>query len=120
MATIPRFYTDVHLSTVAVEQLRQKGVDIIHCTEDGFHDEADERLLEHATQQKRVMVSCDSDFERHHAEYQTFGKQHGGIVYFRMPEQCKAIGLIVREILLLHEAADYETDLYNQLWRVKS
>lgn len=35
-----------------------------------------------------------------------------------MSDQCKLISIIVREILFLHETADYQTDLYNQLWRV--
>jgi hypothetical protein len=37
-----------------------------------------------------------------------------------MADQCKSIGVIVREILFLHQAAHHPTDLYNQLWRASS
>ena len=45
--------------------------------------------------------------------------EHAGIVYFRMKDQCQSISIVVRELLFLHEAADYETDLYNQVWRAQ-
>lgn len=83
-----------------------------------MQDEEDDILLEHATLQGRVMVSCDGDFEQIYVEWQQTEREHGRIVYFRMPDQCKSIGLIVREILFLNEVANYEADLYNQLWRV--
>jgi hypothetical protein len=63
------------------------------------------------------MVSCDDDFERFHAYWQETGRQHAGIVYLRMEDQCQSIGIVVKEILFLDEAAVYETDLYNQIWR---
>jgi hypothetical protein len=76
--------------------------------------------MAYAIENSRVMVSCDDDFLRHHAEWQASGKEHSGIIYFRMFDQCKSVGLIVREIYFLHEAADYQTDLYNQVWRAKT
>lgn len=114
-----KFYTDVHIATEAVRQLRQKGVDIIHCGELGLSDVDDITHLKTATEQGRVMVSCDEGFERYHAQWQKAGRHHAGIVYFRMKDQCQSISLIVRELLFLHEAADYETDLYNQIWRAQ-
>jgi len=80
-------------------------------------DAEDEQHLNYAIQHGRVLVSCDDDFERLHAEAQAVAQEHNGIVYFRMTDQCKSIGIVVRELLFLNEAADYETDLYNQIWR---
>ena len=109
-----RFYTDVHIAREAVDQLRKKGVDIIHCGEVGMSDAADSDHLMYAVKDGRVMVSCDADFERLHSEWQAAGREHSGIVYFRMKDQCQSISVVVRE------AADYQTDLYNQVWRAQS
>lgn len=118
--TLIKFYTDVHIAREAVTQLREKGVDIIHCGEVGLADADDLTHLTHATEESRVMVSCDEGFERYHVQWQANGKAHAGIVYFRMKDQCQSISIIVNEILFLHEAADYEADLYNRIWRTKA
>jgi len=64
-------------------------------------------------------VTCDEDFERLYAEWQSAERERTGIVYFRMADQCKSISIVVREIIFLHEAADYKADLYNQVWRAQ-
>jgi predicted nuclease of predicted toxin-antitoxin system len=114
-----KFYTDVHIALEAVHQLQHKGVDIIHCGDVGMSDADDDQHLLYAIEQQRILVSCDEDFERLHALWQTTKRQHSGIVYFRMADQCKSISIVVREILFLWEAADYQTDLYNQIWRAQ-
>lgn len=108
-----RFYTDVHIPKEAVHQLREKGIDVIHCGDVGNADLDDLAHLEYASQVGCVMVSCDEGFERYHAQWQAQGKAHAGIIWFRMKDQCQSISIVVREILFLHEAADYATDLYN-------
>jgi predicted nuclease of predicted toxin-antitoxin system len=115
-----KFYTDVHIAREAVDQLRKKGVDIIHCGEVGMSDADDSDHLMYAVKDERVMVTCDADFERYHTEWQAAGHAHCGIVYFRMKDQCQSISVVVRELLFLHEAADYQTDLYNQIWRAQA
>ena len=40
-------------------------------------------------------------------------------MYFRMKDQCQSISIVVNELLFLYQAADYETDLYNQIWRAQ-
>ncbi len=114
-----KFYMDVHIAKEAVYQLQQKGVDAIHCGDVGNADLDDTDHLEYATQQGRVMVSCDEGFERYHIQWQAQGKTHAGIVWFRMKDQCQSISAVVREILFLYEAAIYETDLYNRVWRAQ-
>ncbi|MBZ0318981.1 MAG: DUF5615 family PIN-like protein [Anaerolineae bacterium] len=120
MAT-PKFYLDSHITTEIVSQLRDKGVDIIHCSEDGMENASDEEHLAHCTRIGRVMVTCDKGyFFQLHLAWQADGKEHGGIVYFRMEDQCKSVSFVIRELLLLHEAADYPNDLYNEVWWAKS
>lgn len=114
-----KFFTDVHIAREAAQQLRRRGIDIVHCGDVGMADEEDIDLFKYAIQDGRVMVSCDEDFERLHTRWQATSQEHTGILYFRMKDQCQSIGLIVREIIFLHEAADYETDLYNQIWRAQ-
>ena len=114
-----KFYTDVHISREAVRQLSGKGVDIIHCSDGGMADASDEAHMEFATKRGYVIVTCDEDFEGYHAEWQSVGREHSGIVYFRMLDQCQSISVVVKEILFLHEAADYQQDLYNQIWRAQ-
>ncbi len=114
-----KFYTDVHISREAVRQLADKGVSIIHCGDKGMSDASDEAHMEFANQNDYVIVTCDDDFERYHIEWQLTGRKHSGIVYFRMLDQCQSISIVVKEILFLHEAADYQQDLYNQIWRAQ-
>lgn len=120
MAT-PKFYLDSHLSKTICKQLRRKGVDIVHCAEIGMKDAPDNEHLGYATQLGRILVTCDKgiNFQLHLA-WQAEGKEHAGIVYFRMEDQCKSISIVVNELLFLHEAAVYETDLHNDIWWVQT
>lgn len=102
----------------AYDQLVRLGVGIVHGAKLGHATWDDESHLRYATQEGRVLVSCDCDFESLHYLYQAHGMEHGGIVYFSMKDKCKDIGLIVNEIQWLHSIADYPEDLYNQFWRV--
>ena len=85
-----------------------------------MQDAADVDHLVYATKNERIMVSCDRDFEDLHWEWQTEGKSHAGIVFFHKFEQCQSISFMVNEILFLTEAADYQTDLHNNIWRPTS
>jgi predicted nuclease of predicted toxin-antitoxin system len=114
-----KFFADVHIAKEAVHQLQRKGVDVMHCGDVGMADADDLDLLQYATDNMLIMVTCDEDFERYHAEWQAANKAHTGIVYFRMKDQCQSISVVVREILFLNEAADYDVDLKNQIWRAQ-
>ncbi len=112
-----KFYTDVHVDRKAVKQLKNKGVDIIHCSEVRMEEAADEAHLAYATELGRIIVSCDEDFSDLHFKWQSADREHAGIVCMRMFDQCKSISFIVNTILFLNEAAVYKTDLYNRIWR---
>lgn len=117
----PAFYLDSHIHLEVAVQLRNKGVDVIHCAEVGMKDASDEAHLSYATQNGRVMVTCDQGVKYQlHDVWQSDGREHGGIVYFDGFDECKSIGVVVRELLFLFEAADYPDDLYNDFWRRQS
>lgn len=116
--SVPKFYLDVHLPKVAAVQLRRKGIDVVHCSEIGQDNWDDIAHLEFALQQLRIMVTCDEGFEGYSANWHMQGRVHSGIVFFRMEDQCQSISVIVKELEFLALAADYETDLYNRVWRI--
>lgn len=114
-----RFYTDAHIPKSVVHQLQQKGVDIIRCKDVGMKYAQDEAHLEYANNQGRVLVTCDEDFFRHAAEWIEAGKSHEGIVFI-VSEKQGIIGVIVKELLFLHEAvaagaASLEGDIRNKI-----
>jgi hypothetical protein len=116
-----RFYTDEHIHRAAVDQLHRRGVEIIHSADLDMLNQDDDDHLTYATTNGYILVTCDDDFERLDAKWKAQGKTHRGIVYFSMAKGlCKDIGKIVEELWFLHQAADYENDLYNQIWRVKT
>jgi len=112
----PKFFTDTHVDHTAIKQLNLKGVDIVRCQDVGLADAEDIDLLIYATQQGRVMVSCDQDFERLHYDYLARELEHAGILYMDQEHHCKHISEIVRIILYYYELADNEDDLAGKLW----
>jgi predicted nuclease of predicted toxin-antitoxin system len=115
-----RFYADVHIAKEAIYQLQYKGIDAVHSSDVSMENASDEEHLNYAAQQQRIVITCDDDFEKLHWQYQQEQREHPGIIYFRMFDQCKSISIIVREIQFLHEVAEYKIDLYNKVWRVET
>lgn len=113
----PKFFVDTHVGNVALQQLRRRGIDIIRCEEVGLADAKDYELLAYATQQDRVMVSCDEDFEILHYQYLGSGQAHAGIIYMDQEQHCKHVGEIVKIIVYYHALAESASDLANELWR---
>ena len=56
-----RFYLDHHVDAAITEGLRQRGIDVLTCREDGTETWDDEHLLERATALGRVLFSQDDD-----------------------------------------------------------
>jgi hypothetical protein len=104
-----KFYTDEHIGHTVVDQLQAKGIDIIHCYDAGMGEAGDEDHLIYATENERVMVSCDKDFLRIHSRWQSEGLTHAGILYFDMASgACKDISNLVRVISAIYQTVDYE------------
>ncbi len=116
-----KYYTDVHIHKAVVAQLRQRGVDIIHCEEVGMALADDPEHLEYAATTERSMVSNDRDFIHWHNEWLQQGKNHAGI--FLVVGNKDDIGMVVRELLFWHDAiignaGTLEADVFNQIFFV--
>ncbi len=114
-----RYYTDAHIPKSVVRQLLQKGVDIVRCEDIGMKYAKDEAHWEYAIREGRVLVTCDEDFFNHAAAWNEKGKSHPGIVFI-ISEKQGIIGVIVKELLFLHEAiaggaATLEEDVQNRI-----
>jgi predicted nuclease of predicted toxin-antitoxin system len=109
------FFFDSHLTKKMVEQLRQRGVDAVHCVEVGMSEAPVVELLGYAIEHERAIVSVDADFLRMDAT----DMRHTGI--FRVsPRQQNNIGLVVTELydyyeLIKTEAGTLEHDIQNQV-----
>ena len=114
-----KFYTDVHISREAVEQLKAKGVDIIHAAEIGMDEAKDPEHWAYIVEHELVMVTCDRGFISRSYTWLADGHEHPGVVYFRMEDECQSISVVVNHILFLHEVTDDPKDLYNQVWRIR-
>ena len=64
-----------------VRALRSRGVDVLTALEAGMIERQDERHLEYATTQGRVLYSFNvRDFYRLHTAFLAQGKAHAGII----------------------------------------
>jgi predicted nuclease of predicted toxin-antitoxin system len=97
-----RFHLDESADPRIAKGLRLHGVDISTTPEAGLLGVADDKQLEYATAEKRVIVSQDTDFLR----IAHSGIETPGIVFFRA--QQRSIGDIIRGLLLIWEV--YEPD----------
>ena len=74
-------YLDVHVPLAIAEQLRRRGVDVVHTIEEGTHRLADDELLEVARQHGRVMVTQDIRFRVMAEDWQRQGRRFAGLSY---------------------------------------
>lgn len=72
-----KFYTDEHVGRAVVRGLRQRGADVLTVPEAGLLGATDEKHLEHARAEGRVLFTQDEDFLRLHAARIA----HAGIAY---------------------------------------
>ena len=89
------FYMDEHVPSALTDGLRQRGVNVLTAQDVGMVQTDDERHLEYARQEGRVLFTQDRDFLRLHRA----GRQHAGVVYARQPT---AIGTMLLGLMLIH------------------
>jgi len=102
-----KFYSDEHVSPAVVNGLRQRGIDVLTAKEAGMLGMPDEKHLELASTQGRVIFTQDSDFLRFHSK----GINHHGIVY---AHQRTSISQIIQGLTLIYQILT-EEEMNNQI-----
>jgi hypothetical protein len=97
-------YLDVHVPLAIAEQLRRRGVDVVHAIEEGTDRLADEELLEVARQQGRVLFAQDIRFRVMAEDWQREGRAFAGLLYGH--QLGATIGQYVLELELIAKASE--------------
>ncbi|MEQ8191086.1 MAG: DUF5615 family PIN-like protein [Candidatus Eremiobacterota bacterium] len=86
---------DEHIPYQVVQGLRRRDIDIITVQELNLSSAEDEKIIERAVEEERVIYTQDTDFLRLHKS----GYMHYGIIYHH--QQAYSIGEIIRNIILI-------------------
>jgi hypothetical protein len=97
-------YLDVHVPLAIAQQLRRRGVDAVHATEEGTNQLEDDALLELAMRQERVMVTQDIRFRVMAENWQREGKSFPGLFYGH--QLAMSIGEWVADLELIAKATE--------------
>jgi predicted nuclease of predicted toxin-antitoxin system len=96
-----RFYCDEHIHPAITNALRRRGVDILTAQEADMLGVPDEKHLQYATSQERVILTQDADFLRIHKT----GTPHHGIVY---APQSTPTGEMIQGLILIYQVLTEE------------
>lgn len=102
-----KFYTDEHIHPAVVAALRTRGVDVLTAQEANLLSVSDNRHLDFASQQGRVLFSFDAAFTRLHAAQHP----HTGIIF---ASRQTPIGQQVRSLLRIYQVLSQE-DMIDRL-----
>jgi hypothetical protein len=72
-------------------------MDLVRAQDRGLCGRDDPVLLQAATAEGRLMLTCDTDFLALHASWQAAGQRHAGIVYWHQDKY--PVGEAIRRIL---------------------
>jgi predicted nuclease of predicted toxin-antitoxin system len=95
-----RFHLDENVPFAIAQGLRTRGIDCSTTQDANLTQANDFKQLKYATDNKRVLVTHDSDFLRIHKNRIT----HTGITY--CPQGSRTIGQIIKSLLLIYELLD--------------
>ena len=95
-ATI-RFHLDENVPSAVAEGLRRRGIEATTTPQAGLLSAGDEKQLDFAHSDGRVLVTCDADFLRLHDR----GVPHAGIVY--SPKGKRSVGELVQVLVMMAE-----------------
>ena len=76
-----KLYRDHHVDAAITEGLRQRGIDVLTCRDDGTTTWEDKDLLERATQLGRVFFSQDDDLLVIAHQWQDENRSFAGLIY---------------------------------------
>jgi hypothetical protein len=88
-------YADEHVKAAIVEGLRRRAMDLVTAQDRGHRQTDDEKLLEAATVEGRLLLTNDTDFLRIHSDWMASGRNHSGIVFWPQP---RPIGEVIRRV----------------------
>ena len=92
------YFDEDSVQHLLIAALRSRAMDVATSLDAGMNACGDESQLTFATEQGRVLVSCNaSDFAELHAVWQLRGQPHSGILI--IPQQRYSVGELVRRIL---------------------
>lgn len=96
--TVRLFVDEDAMADGLIAGLRARGVDLLTVSEAGTRRLEDDKQLEYATAQGRVLYTFNtSDFYRLHTVWTNQGKNHAGIIF--APQQRYYIGEQMRRLL---------------------
>lgn len=98
-----RFHLDESVSNAVANGLDHRGIDVTTSKTAGLIGAPDQQQLDHATREKRVLVTHDDDFLRIHAA----GAEHAGIVYAH--QNRLTVGQTVLALVALHRNQNAES-----------
>jgi len=96
-------YLDVHVPLAIAEQLRRRGVDVVHAIEGGTNRLEDDKLLELAGRLGRVTVTQDIRFRVMAEDWQRQGRRFAGLFYGH--QLTTSIGRWVADLELIAKAS---------------
>lgn len=103
-----RFHLDEHVDSAVADGLRRRGADVSTTAERGLIGQTDEVQWQLVLEERRVLVTSDSDFLSFHAQ----GLPHWGIAYCH--QQSRTIGQMVHTLELVWELLEPD-DMKNRV-----
>jgi hypothetical protein len=103
---------DHHVPAAITAGLRQRGVDVLTCHEDGKAREKDDRLLERATELGRTLFTLDDVFLAIAHQWLQDGREFASLVYAH--QLGITLGQAVRDLELISRALE-PADMRNRL-----
>ena len=97
-------YADVHVPGPIIQQLRQRGVDVLAATEEKTNRLPDDELLEISTALNRVMVTQDIRFRVLAESWQRNEKRFTGLVFAH--QRYVGFGEMLNDLELIAKATD--------------
>lgn len=101
-----RLYMDHHVKAAITRGLRQCGVDVVTCSEDGTDQSDDEHILQRATELGRAVFTQDDDFLAIADEWLVSDRDFAGVIYSH--QLGITIGQAIRDLEWLAKALEPE------------
>lgn len=102
MPVMFRFHLDENVPSAIAEGLRRRSIDVTTTPQVGLISASDEKQLDFAHSDDRIVVTCDADFLRLHNQ----GVPHVGIVY--SPKVKRSVGELIHGLVMIAECLSSE------------